>query len=327
MKVGRQGNLARGGELAIAVAITLLATVVVFVDIPNTSKFMHVLHKTGHPTVFGLVAVLVLLLVATRKSFAERPAWARYAVAFVITVVIGAMTEIAQLFTNRGAAVADVVSDAIGAAACLAWHAAIFSKRGLQNQSGSNPVLVMIASLLSLVALAPLLWCLGAYAARDTLFPVILQNPSRLDMYFVSSETGNVSVRKMADSETQQDAALAVRVAINQGRYPGISLTEPYPGWRHFKTLAVDITNPGQQQIELVIRIHDRQHNYQYEDRFNRAFIIGAGLRTTVEIPLLDVEHSPKGRLMNLDAIANLAIFALQPVTDGEFLVHKVWLR
>ena len=113
--------------ILILIAITLLAAIVVLVDIPNTSKFMHVLHKTGHPVVFGLVALFVLRLVATRNDITERPIWVRYAVAFVITVVIGAMTEIAQLFTNRGAAVADVMSDAIGAAACLAWHAAIFS--------------------------------------------------------------------------------------------------------------------------------------------------------------------------------------------------------
>ena len=168
---------------------------------------------------------------------------------------------------------------------------------------------------------------MAAYAARDAQFPVILQNPSRLDMYFVSSETGNVSVTKMPGIDSQRDAALTVRVAINKGRYPGILLHEPYPGWRGYKTLAVDITNPGRRELEVVIRIHDRQHNYQYEDRFNGTYIVGAGLRTTIEVPLLDVQHAPKGRLMNLDAIANLAIFALQPVADGEFIVHKIWLR
>ena len=309
------------------VVIALLAAMVVFTSLPKSTEFMLVLHKTGHPLVFGVTALLVLRLLMKFSGIASRPLWIAYLSAFAITVLLGAMTEIAQLFTHRNARVADVVSDAIGAVACLAGHAAIRGRRQPAIARGARIALWSIAVTAALVAMAPLMWCIAAYAVRAANFPVILHNTSRLDLYFVSKESGNISAVPMPAQWLQRNDSPAIRVAIDQGQYPGLHVTEPYPQWNTYRTLAIDITHPGDAKLTIVVRVHDRKHNDEYNDRFNREITIAAKTRTVFRVPLNDIQRGPKRRMLDMDAIADLNIFALGPVPNGEFLISRIWLE
>lgn len=330
MNTFRCGN-AFAGNIAAIVAIALLAALVVFTGLPKTTIFLHVLHKTGHPLAFGLIALLVFSLLTRRDFMQARPGWTAYLAAFVITVLIGAATEIAQLFTHRDARVDDVISDAVGATACLAGYAAAFSSGRLTWPSGIRLGAALLALVAAGFSLAPLAWCVAAYAVRDAKFPVILENPSHLDMYFVATDAGNLSVMPLPDAvpgnAAQGIATMPVKVSLDKGEYPGLSIKEPYPRWSRFQSLAVDIANPGMGDLRIVIRVHDRQHNNQYDDRFNRDVILAANSRSTIQIPLNDIQHGAKHRRLDLDAIAGLKVFAIGPVPDGVFFVGRIWLQ
>lgn len=328
-------NTVSARNVASFVAIAVLAALVVFTGLPNSTKFLQVLHKTGHPLAFGLIALLVFSLLAKRDFMRARPPWVAYLAAFITTVLIGAATEIAQLFTHRDARLADVLSDAVGATACLAGHAAALSSARLARPTGSRLGATLLALAAAGYSLAPLAWCVAAYAVRDAAFPVILENPSRLDMYFVATAADNPSVVPLPESARPYavpagaaggNIITAVRVALDKGEYPGLSITEPYPRWSRYQSLAMDLTNPGPRDLRIVIRVHDRQHNNQYDDRFNRDVILAANSRNTILIPLHDIRHGAKRRLLNLDAIANLNCFAPGSVPDGEFVVNRIWL-
>lgn len=309
------------------VVIALLAAMVIFTSLPKSTEFMLVLHKTGHPLVFGVTALLVLRLYMKFSGNESRPVWIAYLTAFAITVLLGAMTEIAQLFTHRNARTADVVSDAIGAIACLAGHAAIRGRRQPKIARSTRIALWSMAITAALVALAPLMWCMAAYTVRDMKFPAILDNSSQLASYFISKEAENVSVVPMPVQWLQRKDEYAFRVAIDHGPYPGLHVTEPYPRWNTYRTLAIDITHPGDAKLAIVVRVHDRKHNNEYNDRFNREITITAKTRTIIRVPLNDIQRGPKRRMLDMDAIADLNIFALGPVPNGEFLVSRIWLE
>ena len=116
------------------IAIALLAAVVVFAELPHTTKFMHELHKAGHPVVFGAIALLLLSLLTSPASGKHDYRWRPYISAFGITIAIGAATEIAQQFTHRDSSIIDVMSDATGAAASLALHAAWFGATSVARE-------------------------------------------------------------------------------------------------------------------------------------------------------------------------------------------------
>lgn len=312
-------------------AIALLAALVVFTGLPKTTLFLQVLHKTGHPLAFGLIALLTLFLLSKSDFLLARPPWVAYLAALVIAVLIGAATEVAQLFTHRDARVADVISDAVGATACLAGFAAAFSSGRLAWPTSARLGAALVALLAAGYSLAPLAWCVAAYAVRDAKFPVILENPTRLDLYFVAADAGNLSVAPLPNAEqgnaAQGMATMPVKVALDKGAYPGLSIKEPYPRWSHYQALAVDIANPGASDLRIVIRVHDRQHNNAYDDRFNRDVVLAANSRSTIQIPLQDIRHGAKRRLLNLDTIAGLNLFAIGPVPGGAFFVNSIRLR
>ncbi len=314
-------------DLVAVVIIALLATMVVFTALPQSTEFLHVLHKTGHPLAFGLTSLLVLRLISTLDRSASSPAWMAYLAAFLLTVLLGAMTEIAQLFTHRNARAVDVLSDAVGALACLAGHAAIFADRTQLKTTGLRLALWLVAVSASIVAMAPLIWCLSAYAYRDAMFPVILHNPSRLGLYFVSQDSDNTTVVPMPADGSEGSPGRALKVAIDRGAYPGVHFAEPYPRWSKYQSLVLDVTNPGATKLTLVVRVHDRAHNHEYDDRFNREFTISAKSKTTIKVSLREIQHGPKRRLLDMDSIGGLMIFSLGSVPGGDFLITKVSLE
>jgi hypothetical protein len=76
----------------------------------------------------------------------------------------------------------------------------------------------------------------------------------------------------------------------------------------------------------LTLRIHDRLHNWEYEDRFNRQLVIAPSTRKIVGIPLQDIEVAPARRRMDMAAITSVMLFAWYPVPTHEFYVSRIWL-
>ena len=308
-------------------AVTLLALLVVFAAIPRSTLFMHVLHKAGHPAIFGAISLLVLWFLNESKASALPSPWHKYMAALGITILIGGVTELLQQFTHRGASWVDVVNDAVGVTACLALHAAWFGPGCVSTRRLLRPGLILVGFVAATIAAAPLAWSLLAYAQRDTQFPVIAQCGNALDLYFISRNAGNTTCADLPRKWAREDGEQAFRVGMDSGPYPGVQSIEPYPKWRGYQSLAVDITNPGDASIDLVIRVHDRQHNRTFKDRFNGPAKIGPQTRMTIVIPLESIERAPDGRLLNLDAVANVGVFALQAKKDGAFFVSRIWLQ
>ena len=89
-------------------------------------------------------------------------------------------------------------------------------------------------------------------------------------------------------------------------------ITQPYPEWRGFGYFAVDIFSELPEERTIVLRIHDQQHNWQYEDRFNTAITVASGFNR-IRIPLNEIRNAPAGREMDLSAIQSVVFFAVAP--------------
>jgi hypothetical protein len=248
--------------------------------------------------------------------------WQReYAAAFAVTVGLGVVTEIAQIFTHRDPAVTDVLRDAIGAAIGLAADAWIVRQGSHSNVAG-------LLSLLGLfIIIAPLAWCAAAYANRDLKFPVIAEFNSPLDLYFVSHN--DYGLRRVPApklwARTRDETVL--EVPLGDEPWPGVALEEPYPNWRGKSAFAIDITNPNRTEAAVTVRVEDKKHNQQYADRFNQEFTLPPQSRTVVRIPLADIESAPAGRRMDMSRIAHVGIFISRQPAPTQFLLNRLWLE
>jgi len=301
-----------------------LASLVVFASFPPRPIIFHVLQKLAHPSVFGLIAVSVLVLELQRVPPRSR-AWFGYLIALAVAIALGGLTEILQNFTHRDPSLRDVGLDARGAL-CALILAAAFDRR---LWTGERPRLTRAACAGLGVALAvfiyfPLGLAAAAYANRFHNFPVLFTPASRLDLYFIEPDAhpaGRVSL-------VRPDAGrYALRVPLIERPYAGVWFFEPSPDWRGYSTLVVDATNPGTVDLKLSIRVHDRHHNWTYADRFNAEYPIPPGARRVIAIPLLAIEGAPRGRPMDMAHIAAIMLFRAGTGGPTEFLLNSMALQ
>jgi hypothetical protein len=110
---------------------------------------------------------------------------------------------------------------------------------------------------------------------------------------------------------------------------PGLQLFEPEPDWRGHSVLKIDLVNPGDRSLRLVVRVHDAMHDQRHEDRFNRAFTLAPGSRRVLEIPIDDIESAPRGRPLDLSRVAAIGLFeGSRPAPVGAvFYLARIWLE
>jgi VanZ family protein len=303
-------------------AILFFLSLVVFAKFHEPTRFAHALQKLAHPVTFGVIALLFLTLL---RPHAPRR-FGFYVVAFALTVLCGAGTEVAQAFVNRDPSLFDVLRDALGASTALAGFAALVPGADARGRGGWRVMGALFACVGFAVMVAPISICLAAYAHRDLRFPTLLEACSPLDRYFLSDGGAGATVVP-STGPTTSSCGSALRVQSGSAPYARITLDEPYPDWRMAHTLVLELRNPGELDLSLVVRVHDRTHNFTFRDRFNREFTLRAHERLELAIPLTEIEHAPAGRLMDLSRIAGIIVFRYRGPMAGIFEVQSILLR
>ncbi len=291
--------------LVLAAVVIMLA--VIFANVPKSSQFLHVLHKTGHPVAFAVMAWIFLVLLENWRDAGPDAGRSRHAWAFAAALAAGIATEVAQVFVHRGASAFDVLRDALGAFAMLTLLAGVSQKRA-GTATTRVVILITAGAMAAAAAVFPLLWCSAAYLNRDVRFPLIWQPSTPLDNYFAEIASNSVA--------TGTQDLITDSLVIN----------EPYPDWRHFSSLAFAVTNPNDQDLVLIIRVHDQIHDWSNDDRFNRAVRVAAHSRATITNSLNDIRDAPANRQLNLAQVAGVAIFTANESHGGFFQVNRIWL-
>jgi hypothetical protein len=296
--------------VALGVALLLL---VLFAKVPRSTELAYQLHKLGHPTVFAIIALIIVRL---SKS-------AQYLRALAGVAIAGGVTELLQIPLERGASFEDIARDLIGATALLSG---LWLWRNWKAGAPSRGRRFQVAALFVLaigLAVGPLLWCLAAYINRDRQFPVIASFESPFGTYFLTEDVRRERTHRQQDSTGRH----VLHAVPGVERTAGVGLSEPYPDWRGYDFLVVDVTNPRHETLHLIVRVHDRSHNWESEDRYNGAFDVPAQRRSVLRIPLQLVQAAPRARAMDMSHIEGIAVFTARESIRADFLLGGVWLE
>jgi hypothetical protein len=302
---------------ALALAGILLA-VVVFAPVPGNTRWITTLHDTAHAPIFGCLAVLSLFLIRAWGPFRSASIPRQYLAALVLTTLLGVATEVAQLVTGRDASFADIGRDVLGAAAFLVLYAALKKQMSLG---------IVSAVLLFVILGTPLARAALEYRAREQRFPVLADFSRQLNPYFLGQNRAEVESLPMPQRWAASEDETTLRVLFAREPYPGIEISEPAPDWRKYSTLALDLTNPTEAEVRVVLWVSDAQHDYEYADRLNKVVRIAPQTRTVERIALTEVENAPATRRMDLSRMANIAVFRAEPGDGRELYVSRVWLE
>jgi hypothetical protein len=314
--------------LAVLLVALLLSTVFVL-RIPDTTAWQRVLQDSGHGPVFAALAA-VLVWWQMRSAIAPGAAGQSahsgdsivYLRAFSAAVLLGITTELIQHFLpDRSMSLSDVVHDTAGAAVGI-------SAIALLRQSGRERG---IALAIGLIALTVLLWaplrCARGYAERGAAWPDMVRSQSRAERYFMRAQAAELELSSLPAAYARQTSERAWQLRFRPGTHPAVELFEPMADWRAYRYLVLDLTNPGQSDMPLTLRILDRGHSWESADRFNGPIVVPAGRRVTVRVALAMVERAPRGRLMDLSHVANLLLFSALPASGETLYLSRIGLE
>ena len=274
------------------------------------------IENAGHVPLFFLVtlAVIYVLRGYPRFSLGAHAATRLYLFAGLAGIGAGFLSEVIQRPLRRDASWEDVIADAIGVVCALAAHALFDRRSGLRRWHRALALGVVIAC--AAIYLAPIVAMTRAYLHRNGQFPVLADFRSRSELYW----TMNLGTRREIVDDVLEVEFLAAS-------FPGLSFHEPVPDWRPYQSLVIDVENPGSAPLDLGVRVHDRRHTHQFNDRFNRHFVLAPGERKVLRIPLEDIRRGPRSRLMDMQQISDVTLFRGDTEGSRQVRVHGMRLE
>ncbi|HEY6643505.1 VanZ family protein [Povalibacter sp.] len=288
--------------------------------IPRRGQWLMVLQDFGHAPAFGCIAVAILAWL--RASRPTSTVGQQYSIAFILTVVLGAATELAQFLVARDPSWYDLRSDIFGAAAFLGVAAAV----DLRLRATLRAMWGVVALAVLTVHALPTIQMLRAYQHRTAAFPTLASFAEAIDLYFVQPQWSDIDLVSLPARYADHPGETALHVRLLPGDWPGVDFFEPAPDWRHFRTLALEIVNPTDAMLSLMLRTHDVHHNNEHSDRFNHTFDVPPQTRTTLRVSLVDIETAPRGRTMDTRRMADFLIFGKSDSAGAEFYLVSVRL-
>jgi hypothetical protein len=301
--------------------IGILLAIVVFSPGPGATRAGAALHDSAHAPVFACLTMLLLVVLARHR--AQPLTLNDYLVGCVLGIVLGLATEVVQKLTGGDASWLDLRSDTVGALAACGLFAAFDRRMGSWSRGSLTAAAVAVLALHSVQFIRVGI----AYAHRDADAPVLFDASTRRAELFVVATSASLAYTTLPAALANRPLEPSLAVRLERGDWPGVAFEEPYPDWSRYTQLQLDLANPAEQPLELNLRVLDRTHTWQREDRFNGSVRLAANARAVVSIPIADIERAPRQRYMDTRAIADLRLFADAAHAGRVFYVTRVWLE
>ncbi|MFW5775131.1 MAG: VanZ family protein [Chitinivibrionales bacterium] len=277
----------------------------------------------GHVPLFGVISLILLRMVSVLRSGVGR-GWKDYLYAFLLSILLGVVTELIQMPLERDADISDFLLDLAGAAGFLSIAAS--RDRRLFYRHVSSRWLLLAGLALLLISTLPLVSLSVSLLYRSHSFPLICGFESRWADGLVETKDAYLTVLPTPAVWKENATSKTGHVRVIAGRkYPGIHIEQLNQDWSEYTHFAFDIFNPHNLNIPLRVRVHDRKHTGHYQDRYSRQFSISPGAHR-VCIPLDSILNAPRNRLMRLDEIAGIVWFMSEPQMQYSYYIDNIML-
>lgn len=306
-------------------ALTLLA-IVEFLPAPRHTYFWDSAYDTGHILIFGLgtsMALLIARAIQRPKRLAHQ-----YWMSGILTFVVGLAVELWQSQSGRTAEWIDVQNDAVGILTSGLLHAT-FDRRITAPRKWvlSKTLLSISAITILLLGLLPFAQTVRMYSVRSSLFPILIDYAEPWYGLFYYEQSATIDfVPPPGIWPHQNQSTRVAKLRLQDGaKYPGFVFREPHPNWSEYAVLEFDIVLDDPDEQTFVFRIHDTEHDGQFDDRFNGPFRLHPGFQT-VKLPLSELQKTTGGRLLDLSRIESFAIFTINPSHDLSLYLGEIRL-
>ena len=294
-------NLVRNNFYRIIIFVVII--VLFFVPVPTNNLWWREAGNSSHTILFFILSFLLYQLISSLRSGTNQAV--DYFIVLALGLALGALIEILQSFTQREASLNDVYRDLSGIVASLCFIA-IINLKDVNRQKLKLVLYLSTGITFILIGLMPIFQLSWHYMERDKAFPVIVDLDTDWSSSFIRFNNAEL-IESPGTNKEKKDGLSLIR--FGRGGYPGISVIEPVSDWTSYHKLHIKIYSMYERNINLVLRVHDKEHNQDYADRFNKRLPVKPGLND-FEIALLDIRNGPVDRLLDLKNIAGLILFS-----------------
>lgn len=293
-------------------ALFVLAGLLLFMPLPIAPTYAgRTVENAGHTPLFFLLTIGLLLVLRDASRF---QGVRLYALAGLLGASAGFLSEVIQMPLGRDASWEDVAADVVGVVCGLAVYALFEGRSALRRWHRVIALVVAISCIA--IFFEPIVRMGRAYVHRNGEFPVLADFHSRIELYWTMSIGVN---REIVDD--------ALEVKFGAQEFPGVSFHEPVPDWRRYRILAIDVENPDDAPLGLVVRVHDRFHNRMFNDRFNRNFELAPKERRNLRILIEDIRHGPRDRLMDMAQVSDVTLFKGRAAGSDTLRIYSLRLE
>ena len=193
---------------------------------------------------------------------------------------------------------------------------ALFERRTALRRWHRAFALVVAISCIA-IFLEPIVRMGRAYVHRNGQFPVLADFHSRIELYWTLSIGVN---REIVDD--------ALEVEFGAEEFPGVSFHEPVPDWRRYKTLVIDVENPGDAEPLEARRARARPPSQSHVQRpLQPEFRTGRGRAPHAADPARRHPPWPRQRLMDMAHISDITLFQGRSPGSRQLRVYSLRLE
>lgn len=297
--------------------LLIIGSTLLFLGGPDyySSRSLKYLWDLGHILYFILLAFLL-----SRWSLISRMSliW-QWGIILFVTFLIGLSIELMQYGTTRTPDTGDILRDLTGSLLAL-----VFGPLGSKLQPATwRFSLRLFVMLLTLAQLWPLTKSLIDETIARYQFPLLsgFETPFEIDRW---EDGGRLSIESIASISDGK----IMKLSLTTDKYSGAALKHFDGNWASARTLQISLYNPYTNSLQITCRIHDLQHsdgNEEYEDRFNRSYLLMPGWNQ-IEIDLNEVKESPSSRNMDMSRIRGVGLFVVSLPTARTLYLDEVRL-
>ena len=127
-------------------------------------------------------------------------------------------------------------------------------------------------------------------------------------------------------SEHATHGEKSLKLELYPSAYPGLNPVLDKWDWRDYSSLRLDFFNPGKEDISITVRIDDKGDADDYEDRYNRNFLLQPGINH-IEILMNSLVTSGTNRQLDLRKIQKYLFFMVNPTQKVILYVDNIRLN
>lgn len=297
------------------VVVLIAASFFLLYDAPASftdQRSMKELWNLGHMVYFGLFTYLLTQL----PGFKRQSLFRRWSLSLGLVLLIGLFIEVLQFNTSRTPDIEDLYKNLTGALLVLAFLPATSEVLSTRWKVTLRFVVAVVFS----IQLLPLSLALLDESNARAQFPVLANFDTALEL---DRWQGDAAISRIRLDENKD--AYQLKVSLSTAQYSGTGMKYFPSDWSGFNTVAMRFYQPLEESLKLTVRIHDVTHNNQFNDRFNKSFVLGKGW-TDLSISLDEVRAAPSSRPMDLKRVSDISFFAIKLPRPREVFLDSVYL-